>query len=362
MLPVRKLEIQVGLLVVLALGATVTLVMSADRIRFERTYGVTALLKDSGGLREDSPVTLAGIKVGSVETIAPDPASGRIRARLKINASIDLPADLRARLASSGLFGDSSLAFAASGRPGIPALAKDGSAQVEVTPGFFDQAGERAERILDAAEDLLSAEARADAKRLLKSSADLAQHAAAVAARLERNGERMEALLADLQAAAADLRTVAAAAGKRVDPLLEHLDGAVVRLDQRSGEVAARAAALLDRVDALLAEQGPRLGEALAGIRDATRRVGELAGRIASGEGVLGQLVVSRELAATVGRVAVDVESAARAVADRPSVLVFDDAGTRARAEEARRNREKMRRTLDEGLAASAPASAALSR
>lgn len=354
MSPVRKLEIKVGLLVLLATIATISLILAADKIRFERTYRLDAWLKDAGGLRERSPVTLAGIAVGSVESLSRDPASGRIRAVLSINASIDLPADARARLATSGLFGDSSLALSSRGGGGAN-LPKDGSGRIEVSPGFFEEAGSRAERIMDAAEDLLSAEARADAKRLLKSSADLAQHAAGVAARLDRQGERIDSLLANLDGTLKDLRETGAVLARQTGPLIEHVDGAVVRLDQRSGELARQAGGVLVRLDALLADGAPRAMAALDTVRDLGGRLAVLSAHIESGEGVLGQLVVSRDLARAVNRVAVDVEAAAKAVADRPSVLVFDDADSRRRGDEARRNRDKMRRTLDEGLAPAAP-------
>lgn len=359
MKPVRKLEIKVGLLVVLAVTATISLVMTADKVRFERTYRLTAWLKDAGGLRERSPVTLAGIAVGKVESIAQDPSSGRIRAVLTVNASIDLPADVHARLASSGLFGDSSLAFSARGSARAASLAKDGTAEVEVSPGFFEEAGTRAERILDAAEDLLSAESRADAKRLLKASADLATHAAAVAARLDRQGEKVEALLVNLDGTVKDLRTASAALAAQAGPLLEHVDGAVVRLDQRAGELSQQAGAVLVRLDRLLADGAPRALATIDTVRELGARMGAIAARIEAGDGVLGQLVVSRDLARTVNRVAVDVEAAAKAVADRPSVLVFDDAESLRRSDEARRNRDKMRRTLDEGLAVPATGAAA---
>lgn len=361
MQPVRKLEIRVGLIVILAIAAAVSLVLSADRVSLERRYTFTAWLRDAGGLRERSPVTLAGIAVGSVQSIAADPASGRIRAVIAVNASIDLPRDLRARLASSGLFGDSSLALSSAGGGGV-ALAKDGSASIEVAPGFFDEVGARAERILDAADDLLSPASRGDLKRLLASSADLAAHAAAIAGRLDQQGGRLDAALADLAVAARELRSGAETLNRRLDPLLARADGALAGLDQRSGALAERAEAVLGRLDGVLADSGPRLAAGLDALRRALDGAAAVTARVAAGEGVLGRLVGSRELALSLDRMAVDLEDAARAVAEHPSVLVFERGEGEQRRGEARRAHEKMRRALDAGLAAEPSASPAAVR
>lgn len=370
MQPVRKIEIRVGLIVVLALGAAVSLVLTADRVSLESRYRVTAWLDDAGGLRERSPVTLAGISVGTVEAIAADPASGRIRAVLAVHSSIDLPRDVRARLASSGLFGDSSLALSsAPGGGSGGSLAKDGSARLEVSPGFFDEVGARANRILDAADDLLSPASRADLKRLLASSADLAAHAAAVAGRLDRQGERIDAAIADLAEAARDVRGGVETLNRRLDPLLARAEAAVAGLDARIGAIADRAAVVaeragvvLNRVDGLLADGGPRLTAALDGLRRTLEGAATVTGRLAAGEGVIGRLLASRELAAALDRMAVDLEDAARAVAERPSVLVFDRDETAGRRDAARRAHEKMRRALDGGVPAEPSASSAEAR
>ena len=127
MRPVHQLEIKVGLLVLAGLIAAIAMVMTADKLRIERTYRVTAYLKDAGGLRFESPVTLSGIAVGKVQAIEfvvpGDHAPGRVRATVTIAQGVILPADVEARLATSGVFGDSSLALSSpiSTAPGSPA-------------------------------------------------------------------------------------------------------------------------------------------------------------------------------------------------------------------------------------------------
>ncbi|MBA3938198.1 MAG: MCE family protein, partial [Planctomycetes bacterium] len=70
MRPVSQLEMRVGLLIVAGLVATVVMILAADHLHFERVYRVSAIVVDAGGLRAHSPVTLSGIRIGEVESLA----------------------------------------------------------------------------------------------------------------------------------------------------------------------------------------------------------------------------------------------------------------------------------------------------
>jgi len=353
MRPVRTLELKVGLLVVAGLTAAFALLMSADRLRLERNYLVTAWLKDAGGLRLASPVTLAGISVGTVTSIGNDP-SGRIKAELSIHEGIRLPSGVKAKLVSSGLFGDSSLAFAQIGPATASNLPSDGSAEIDVSPGFFDEASARADGILTGVADLLNESNRTEVARLLKSSADLATHAATVAARLDAQGARLDAMLANLETTSAKLASATTTLDARLGPLLEQVATTITRLDAGAGDALERLAAVATRADALLADNGPRITAMLQGLSEAAIAAAAVTEAIREGRGVVGQLVMSRELATTVADLATDAGSVARAVADRPSAVVFDDDATIA-AEKARREREKMRRAMAAGPADQSP-------
>src|SRR3954469_6139720 len=100
MRPSQRLEIKVGLLIIAGVVALVTMVMMSDKVSFERYYRVAAYMKDAGGLRLKSPVTLSGIGVGHVDHIsqATNPR-GPIRVDLKILNGIRIPSDAELELA-----------------------------------------------------------------------------------------------------------------------------------------------------------------------------------------------------------------------------------------------------------------------
>jgi len=349
---VRKLEIKVGLLVVVGLVALFVLLMVSDKISFARTWQMTAWLSDAGGLRERSPVTLAGIAIGKVVRIGNDP-SGRIRAIIEINEGIRLPITTKAELASSGLFGDSSLAFSCpAGQLDGPWLAMDGKSELQVAPGFLSQASQRANGILEGVNDLLSPANRSEIARILKSSADLTT---SLAEKLDRQDGRIEATLVNLEQATSNLAKTSATIEQKVGPLLDQIQATMTRLDVGTTSALEGVARVTAHADALLTGNAPRIEAIAANMVELSATTASIARAVAEGRGVLGQLVMSRELAATVADLAVDAGSAARAVAERPSAVVFDDDAAIAR-ERARRERERMRQAMSTGLPASAPA------
>ncbi len=370
MRPVHQLEIKVGLLVLAGLIAAIAMVMTADKLRIERTYRVTAYLKDAGGLRFESPVTLSGIAVGKVQAIEfvvpGDHAPGRVRATVTIAQGVILPADVEARLATSGVFGDSSLALSSpvstpAGSPdkSSPALMPtDGTGVLVVQAGFLDQAVDKAGGILASVNDLLDEKTRADAKRLVASAADLATHAAGIAATLDGDHQRIATIVGNLETITNELKTTTQTLNQRLDPLLEKATAMIARVDglgSTGDAVMVRVDALVARIDGVVALNSQPLSDLLGALATVARKAETLTTALVDGHGVIGQLLVNRDLAQDLHHVAVDVESAARLVAEKPSRLIFNDAASTQASEQFRRDREKMRRNLAEGFGQPVP-------
>jgi phospholipid/cholesterol/gamma-HCH transport system substrate-binding protein len=359
MRPVHQIEIKVGLLVLAGLAAATSMVMFADKLRIEHTYTITAYLKDAGGLRFESPVTLSGIAIGKVkaiEFVTPgQQAPGQVRAQVTISQGVVLPADVEARLATSGLFGDSSLALSAPlSRLAAPVpLPTDGSAVLVVKAGVIDQAMDKAGGILNAVDDLLDPTMRADAKRLVHQAADLAEHTAVVAATLAAQQARITAILNNLEALSEELTTTTRTINQRLDPLLAKVDGSLTQADallSAGATTMTRADGVLAHVDALLVTNAQPLAEALGGVGKITQRLESILNALDGGQGVLGQLLTNRDLAQDLHHITVDVEAAARLIAEKPSRLVFSDSASDQAQERYRRDSEKMRRNLGEGF------------
>ena len=359
MRPVHQTEIKVGLLVLAGLGATIAMVMTADKLKIESTYRVTAYLKDAGGLRFESPVTLSGIAVGKVQAIEfvkPDEnRPGQVRATVTIVQGVVLPAGVEAHLATSGLFGDSSLALAAPVKRTVAptSLPTDGTGVLVVQAGVIDQALDKASGILNSVDDLLDPAMRADAKRLVHGAADLAEHAAGIAAKLDAQQDRIAVIIGNLETVTDELKISTQTLNQKLEPLLTKADATVSRLDTLldAGTMAMmRADGVLGQVDAVIAANAKPLGDLLTTLAAASRKAESVLAALDGGQGVLGQLLVNRDLAQDLHHITVDVEAAARLVAEKPSRLVFDDSASEQVRERYRRDAEKMRRNMAEGF------------
>jgi ABC-type transporter Mla subunit MlaD len=358
----RRLEIATGVLVVAGLLSTLTLILTADQVNVQRTYQVTAWLQDAGGLRYGSPVTLSGLPIGKVRGIeAGQPGDhGRVKATLAIQGDATIPEGIVAKLGSSGVFGDSFLALEESPESrGKGPMSTNGQASITVSPGFFDEAAKQARNIMGGVEDLLNDENRRQLTRLLTSAADLAQSANRLAQGLDQDRARLNAILTNLEGTSGSLSAASGAVARRVDPMLDRVDGVMVQLEKRLpvtldavDQVMASGRKLADNLDVMITETRPEVVRTLRMVATTGESARVVIQAIAGGQGVLGQLVMNQRLAKDVNDLAVDFASLARQLADQPSRLVFDDSSTGAARERLRRDQERARRTLEEGLPA----------
>jgi phospholipid/cholesterol/gamma-HCH transport system substrate-binding protein len=108
-----RLELIVGAFVAagLAVIAWFTWQVGAGLLPHGGTYDVTARFSDVGGLKPGSPVMIAGVTVGRVQSIALDPRFAAI-VQLRLTKNLHLSADTIASIKTSGLIGDKYLALA----------------------------------------------------------------------------------------------------------------------------------------------------------------------------------------------------------------------------------------------------------
>lgn len=109
-MPSRSMEILVGLFFALGVAAVFILtfrVASLDSGDASEGYAVYADFDNIGGLRAGAAVTLSGVRVGRVRSIAIEPETFSARVHMTISGSFDnLPRDTGARILTAGLLGE----------------------------------------------------------------------------------------------------------------------------------------------------------------------------------------------------------------------------------------------------------------
>ena len=106
---VMELWIGAGFIIGVLLVAAMILFMGRDFVMFQKTYVVTASMPSIGALKKGAPIQLAGLDIGRVDSIDLNADASAVDIVCLINWDIPLPEDSKARIATTGIIGDSFL-------------------------------------------------------------------------------------------------------------------------------------------------------------------------------------------------------------------------------------------------------------
>ncbi len=352
-----RLELRVGLLVLVGLVALVGIILVSERFSFRGDYLVTAYVRDAGGLRAGSPVQLAGLPIGKVKAISTDSGEARypVKVILAIEENFRLPVSSTLSVATAGIFGDAYLAFSGTATPGAPVelLPMDGSAKVYATRGFLDTATQQSLDLLERLNDVLDPVTRTDAKRLVHATADMAEESTLLIRQLREQTAGIGATVAKMDALATGLDETQ----RRLAPQVELMVAQVTRVAAQAEETIAAATRTLatvdraaDSVDGVITDNGPAIAALLAGLRNTATALATVANAANEGDGLIGHLLRDRQLARDVSDAATNLSQISDLLLTKPEVLIFgmsNDDQVKARAV---RDRLRMRRTFQEGF------------
>jgi len=112
------LDFWVGLFVLIGFVALLFLALKAGNMStfsFSKTYSVSAVFDNIGGLKPRAPVKSAGVVVGRVASIDFDDKNYQAKVTLNIDEKFHFPKDSSARILTSGLLGEQYIGLEAGG-------------------------------------------------------------------------------------------------------------------------------------------------------------------------------------------------------------------------------------------------------
>lgn len=341
MKPTPALQIKVGLLIVTALIllSVIIFLMGKERRFFENKVPFEIHFSRTIGLREGAPITLSGVRVGSVESLAfsRDVQKNYIVVQIKVVGDVAprLRKDTVARIRTQGVLGDKFIELSG-GRPESEPLSPDAlissvdpvdyeallGESGDVVQNFAEVAGSL-KTILRSAQEgkgLLGQivapghekkwtetvnnvrSASASLKNILQS----VERGEGVLGQLVENKEAGRAMMEDLRVGLRQLRGTAESLQKTAQRI-EHGEGTLGTLiqDPNAGkEILAnlrRSAANLESVTKQLREGGgvlqklisdkPFADRVLGHLEQTTKDLAQITGKIDRGEGTIGALV-----------------------------------------------------------------------
>jgi phospholipid/cholesterol/gamma-HCH transport system substrate-binding protein len=115
------MEVLVGLFMVAGLAALLVLALQISGLSpaaAGERYTLYANFNDTGGLSPRGKVSMAGVTIGTIESITLNRETFQARVALSIDADIDnIPADSAAVIRTSGLLGDQYIDISVGGDP-----------------------------------------------------------------------------------------------------------------------------------------------------------------------------------------------------------------------------------------------------
>ena len=290
--------VKVGIFVTLCLVVLGYLIFQVEDLNPFGAEGrrVDVVFDSVAGLNEKSAVRVAGVRVGTVESMGLD--GNRARVTLLLDESLDLSQGATAAIISSGLLGDKYIELSP-GPAGAPALAAD-TVLEGATPITFDKALERFDSL---------------GKSLQELSGD-------VSTRGDLGGS-IRRLLDNLEATSADIRELVATNRGQVNSTLANFERFSVTLAQELPRLSQQMTTLLGSIDTLVAENREDLSGSLENLRGITEKMqvsvdnlNGITGQIQSGEGTLGKLVYDDDAHTSLVSALDSVESGVKGLSD----------------------------------------------
>lgn len=112
------LDFWVGLFVLVGFAALLFLALKAGNLStfsFSKSYSVSAVFDNIGGLKPRAPVKSAGVVVGRVASIEFDDKNYQAKVTLNLDEKFHFPKDTSARILTSGLLGEQYIGLEAGG-------------------------------------------------------------------------------------------------------------------------------------------------------------------------------------------------------------------------------------------------------
>ena len=131
-----KLELSVGLFVVLGIAAIIylTIQVGTGSMLSGDTYLIESRFANAGGLHSGSAVLLAGVTVGRVEGIRMEPSDYSAIVTLRVLSSLRLPTDSMASIKTTGLIGDKFVSLS----PGADETYLESGSRITLTESAVD--------------------------------------------------------------------------------------------------------------------------------------------------------------------------------------------------------------------------------
>ena len=273
-----KKEVKIGIFAVvmlLALWAGIRFLSGIDI--FSRNIIYYASYENVSGLQTAAPITIHGVKVGTIESITFDPAKGSdVEVALAVKRQYRLPVDTRAVIYDNGIMGGKA---------------------IKLDLGSSSELLKRGDQIIsDAGSDMMSSIGNelGDLKGKLTVVADnLATALANINTLVEQNTDNLSGTISNLNSISSSLDGVLKSERKNIEGIVTSLNGLAEMLDQNT----ERFDRIIGNVDAVAEQlEQAKVDSLVQAFTSTADNLSRMLASINAGEGTVGELMNDKEL------------------------------------------------------------------
>ena len=273
-----KKEVKIGIFAVvmlLALWAGIRFLSGIDI--FSRNIIYYASYENVSGLQTAAPITIHGVKVGTIESITFDPSKGSdVEVALAVKRQYRLPVDTRAVIYDNGIMGGKA---------------------IKLDLGSSSELLKRGDQIIsDAGSDMMSSIGNelGDLKGKLSVVADnLATALANINTLVEQNTDNLSGTISNLTSISSSLDGVLKSERKNIEGIVTSLNGLAEMLDQNT----ERFDRIIGNVDAVAEQlEQAKVDSLVKAFTSTADNLSRMLASINAGEGSVGELMNDKEL------------------------------------------------------------------
>jgi phospholipid/cholesterol/gamma-HCH transport system substrate-binding protein len=289
-----NLETKVGIFFVVCfvIVALISLKLGNYEIGEARGYELSALFDTAAGLNDETPVLMAGLRIGNVTEMKLE--QGRARVFFKVKRDTQVPVDSRISVQSRGFLGAKYLEII----PGkSPEFLKDGGQFADATlAGELSVLSEKAGDIADDVKAIT-----ANLRKVLGGDEgeegireiflNLQEITARLSITLEDNQQRMNAIAANIERITGNMAAITAENRAAVRDSMASMPAIARNLEVISRNLATLSEANRDDLQRAITE----LAASSARLQEALTHIASITGKIDDGQGTIGKLVNNTE-------------------------------------------------------------------
>lgn len=273
-----KKEVKIGIFAVvmlLALWAGIRFLSGIDI--FSRNIIYYASYENVSGLQTAAPITIHGVKVGTIESITFDPSKGSdVKVALAVKRQYRLPVDTRAVIYDNGIMGGKA---------------------IKLDLGSSSELLKRGDQIIsDSGSDMMSSIGNelGDLKGKLTLVADnLATALANINTLVEQNTDNLSGTISNLNSISASLDGVLKSERKNIEGIVTSLNGLAEMLNQNT----ERFDRIIGNVDAVAEQlEQAKVDSLVKAFTSTADNLSRMLASINAGEGSVGELMNDKEL------------------------------------------------------------------